>query len=117
VNKNEQGDIMDFEYIQVLTTVESYEDAEKIAQALLNKRLAACIQIIGPITSLYWWEEKIEKATEYLLLIKTKKNLYKKLEKAIIEVHHYKVPEIIANPVTGGNPEYLKWLDQEVSMP
>lgn len=106
---------MDFEYIQVLTTVETYEDAEKIAQALLNKRLAACIQIIGPITSLYWWEEKIEKATEYLLLIKTKKDLYKKLERTIIEVHPYKVPEIMASPVTDGNPEYLKWIDREVS--
>ena len=62
-------------YIQIMTTTEKKEDAERIAEVLVNKRLAGCIQIIGPITSTYWWKDKIEKAEEWLSLMKTKKNL------------------------------------------
>jgi len=100
-------------YIQILTTVEKKKDAEKIAKIIAEKRLAGCIQIIGPITSTYWWEGKLEKSKEYLLAIKTRKELYKEVEKEIKKVHPYKVPEIIAIPIIEGSEEYLKWLSKE----
>jgi periplasmic divalent cation tolerance protein len=101
------------EYIQVLTTVEKKEEAEKIAEILLKKRVGSCIQIF-PITSLYWWKGKIEKAEEWMCFIKTKKNLYKKVEKLIKENHSYETPEIIAIPINEGSKSYLKWLNCEV---
>lgn len=99
------------EYIQVLTTTEKKEEAEKIAKILVEKKIAACVQIFGPITSTYWWKEKIEKAEEWLCFIKTKKNLYDEVEKAIKEIHSYEVPEIIAIPIISGSKEYLEWLN------
>jgi len=100
-------------YIQILTTVEKKKDAEKIAKIIAEKRLAGCIQIIGPITSTYWWKGKLEKSKEYLLFIKTRKRLYKEVEREIKKVHPYKVPEIIAIPIIEGSEEYLKWLSKE----
>jgi len=86
---------------------------KKIAKMLAEKRLAGCIQIIGPITSTYWWRGKLEKSKEYLLAIKTGKGLYKEVEKEIKKTHPYKVPEIIAIPIIEGSEEYLKWLSKE----
>ena len=102
------------EFVQVITTTDSKENAENIAKSLLESKLAACVQIIGPITSLYWWEGKIETAQEFLCLIKTKKEVYNEVEKAIKKVHTYTVPEIIACPITQGSTDYLKWLKTEV---
>ena len=102
------------EYVQIITTTEKKEDAEKIAELLLKKRLAGCIQIIGPIMSNYWWKDQVEKAEEWLNLIKTKKNLCKELEKSIKEIHPYETPEIIGIPVVIGSKDYLKWLDDEI---
>jgi periplasmic divalent cation tolerance protein len=102
------------QYIQVITTTENKEDVERIARNLLEKRLAGCVQIIGPITSTYWWKGNIESASEYLCLIKSKKNLYAKLEKAIKEIHPYETPEIIATPVVSGSKKYLGWLFNEL---
>lgn len=99
--------------IIVLTTTATKEDAEKITDLLLEKRLAACVQIF-PITSRYWWEGKIESAGEFLCLVKTKEELYQQVEKAIREVHPYETPEIVALPVTKVSEEYLTWLDKEV---
>ncbi|MGQ4833936.1 MAG: divalent-cation tolerance protein CutA [Candidatus Asgardarchaeia archaeon] len=99
-------------YIQVLTTVEKEDDAKKISKVLLEKKLAACIQIIGPIKSMYWWKEKIEEATEYILAIKTKAGLYEELEKTIKEIHPYEVPEIIAIPIEKGLEDYLNWIKE-----
>jgi periplasmic divalent cation tolerance protein len=102
------------EYIQVITTTEKKVDAEKIAELLLNRRLAGCIQVIGPIMSTYWWKNKIEKTTEWLCLAKSKKNLYKNLEKSIKEIHPYETPEIIVLPVVCGSEKYFKWLRGEL---
>lgn len=99
------------EYIQIITTTEKKADAEKISQILVEKKLAGCVQIIGPITSTFWWEEKIDKAEEWLCLIKTNKNLYNELEQAIRSVHPYKVPEILAISVITGSKDYLSWLE------
>ena len=102
------------EYIQVFTTTEKKEDAEKIANMLLEKRLAGCIQIVGPIESTYWWEGNVETAEEWLLFIKTRKNLYEELEKATKEIHPYETPEIIAMPIVTGSKDYLEWLRNEL---
>ena len=102
------------EYIQILTTTEKREDAQKIAQILVQKRLAGCVQVIGSISSTYWWKNRIETAEEWLCLIKSEKGLYEELEKTIKEIHPYETPEITAVPIVAGSKEYLGWLDQEL---
>jgi periplasmic divalent cation tolerance protein len=97
-------------YIQVITTVSKKSDAEKIAKALIDKKLAACVQIGGPIKSIYRWKGKIETAKEWICVIKTRKNLYEKVEAAIKKIHPYEVPEIIAVPIGAANKDYLKWI-------
>jgi periplasmic divalent cation tolerance protein len=101
-------------FIQVVTTTETKADAQAIAHAIVEKRLAGCVQIIGPITSTYWWQGEIETAEEWLCIIKSRQNLYEALEKAIREVHPYDVPEILAVPVTAGSEGYLEWLNSEL---
>jgi len=100
------------EHVQVITTTANKPDAEKIAEFLVERKLAACVQIIGPISSVYWWEGKMEKTSEWLCLIKTTKALYENLEKALRKIHPYKVPEILATPVVAGNNDYFSWLDR-----
>ena len=102
------------EYMQVFTTTEKKEDAEKIAKALVEKRLAGCIQIVGPVASTFWWKGNVETAEEWLCFIKSKKLLYEKLEKVIKEIHPYETPEIIAMPIVAGSKEYLEWLSSEL---
>ena len=77
---------MEEEYIQVFTTVDSRKDAEKIAQALVEERLAGCVQVIGPIMSTYWWKGNVEETEEWLCLIKSKKSLYDELEEVMKEI-------------------------------
>ena len=103
------------EYIQLFTTTEKKEDARKIAREVVRRRLAACVQIIGPVSSTYWWKEGIEEAEEWLCVVKSREELYEELEKAIRDVHPYEVPEILAMPVVKGSPDYLRWLDRETS--
>ena len=102
------------EFIQVFTTTERKEDAEKIGKTLLEKRLAECVQIMGPMLSRYWWKGSMETAEEWLCLIKSKKTLYSQLEKAIKEVHPYETPEIIAVPIICGSENYLEWLHNQL---
>ncbi len=101
-------------YIQVTTTTESKEQAQTIAQNLVSAKLAACVQILGPITSTYRWKGKVETAEEWLCLIKTREGLYEELEKEIISLHSYETPEIIAVPISKGSADYLSWLDAEI---
>ena len=101
-------------YIQVTTTTETKEQAEKIAQYLVETRLAACAQITGPITSIYHWKGKVESTQEWLCLIKTSEELFEKVETAIKKLHSYETPEIIAVPIVKGTKEYLSWLDDEL---
>ena len=98
-------------YIQVTTTTETKEQAQKIAQYLVETRLAACVQIAGPITSVYRWKGKVETASEWLCLIKTREELFDKVETAIKKMHSYETPEIVAVPIVKGSKEYLVWLD------
>ena len=101
-------------YIQVFITTESKEEAEKISREVVEKRLAACTQIVGPIKSTYRWKEKIQEEEEWLCIMKSLKDLYEQLEKAIKEIHPYEVPEILAIPVVAGNQGYLEWLNKEL---
>ena len=101
-------------YIQVVTTTEKRQDAEKIAKALVERRLAACAQIVGPIVSTYWWKDNIETAEEWQCLIKSKKSFYSEVEKAIKMLHPYETPEIIALPIVSGSDDYLKWLNDQL---
>jgi periplasmic divalent cation tolerance protein len=102
------------EYIQVLTATASRDDAQRIAAALVEQRLAACVQVIGPIASTYWWQGRIEQAEEWLCLIKSRRALYDEVEQAIRARHPYETPEIIAMPVIAGSRPYLHWLSQEL---
>jgi periplasmic divalent cation tolerance protein len=99
----------------VLVTVESLREARRIANSLVKKKLAACVNIVlSPVTSIYRWKEKVEVAHEYFLVIKTTTRGYPALEKEIARLHSYEVPEIIALPIAAGLPEYLKWLRASV---
>jgi periplasmic divalent cation tolerance protein len=97
-------------YIIVIVTTANKQDAEKIAQHLLNKRLIACANIIGPVTSLFHWSGKTEHAEEYLALLKSRNDLFEKLTETVKALHSYDVPEILAIPVVGGSKEYVDWL-------
>ncbi len=102
------------EYIQVVTTIDSREGAERIARELVQRRLAACVQIVGPIGSTYRWQGKIERAEEWQCWAKTRRELYEPIEQAIGRLHPYDVPEILAIPIVAGSADYLAWLDAEV---
>jgi periplasmic divalent cation tolerance protein len=96
----------------VMTTAPSKEQAEKIAMAALEARLAACVQIQA-ITSYYWWEGKIENGNEQLIYLKTTRDKYEALEAAILKIHPYDTPEILCLPVEGGLKKYLAWMVKE----
>ncbi|MFO7459296.1 MAG: divalent-cation tolerance protein CutA [Desulfatiglandales bacterium] len=102
-------------FVQVSTTVEKREDAEKLAALVVGKRLAACVQVLGPVKSTYWWQGKVEDAEEWLCLMKTRQDLYKPLEKAIKSIHSYDEPEIVALPILEGGEGYLRWIEKETS--
>jgi len=102
------------EAIQVVTTTAEKKDAEAIAKGVLEKRLAACVQISGPIDSSYWWNGRLETASEWTVTIKTRRDLYGKLEKLLLATHPYDQPEIIATSIVEISPGYLKWLNEQV---
>jgi len=104
------------DYIQVVTTCEHLRDAENIARTLVEERLAACVQIVGPVTSIYHWQNQIEKAQEWQCWCKTRRDLYDRIEAAIRGLHPYQVPEILAIPVLCGSADYLAWLDAELGV-
>ncbi len=100
-------------YILIFTTSPTKALAQKIAKDLIKEKLAACVNISSPIESTYFWKGKICCEKEFLLLIKSKKSLFKKLEKRIRQLHTYEVPEIIALPILQGNEDYLTWITKQ----
>jgi periplasmic divalent cation tolerance protein len=98
----------------VLTTAGSQDEARKIAAALVERRLAACVNIVPSIESIYRWQGKVENATEWLLIIKTEVGLFHRLREAIQELHSYDLPECIMLEVTGGSAPYLDWIKENV---
>ncbi|NPB05876.1 MAG: divalent-cation tolerance protein CutA [Aquificae bacterium] len=105
---------MEVKYCVVFITA-PVEEAPKIARFLVEKKLAACVNAVEEVRSLYWWEGKIEDDKEGLLIVKTRLDLFEKLKEEVKKVHPYCVPEIIALPIVAGNEEYLKWVDETVS--
>ncbi len=102
------------DYLQVLTAAGSEQEAERISAALVERRLAACVQTIGPIAGRYRWQGKIERSTEWLCLAKTEASRYPELEAAIRELHSYEEPEIVATPIVAGSRGYLDWVSHSV---
>jgi len=98
--------------IVVLVACGSEEEALKIANALVEDHLAACVNLVAPIRSIYRWEGKIWDEKEWLLIIKTQKHRFDSLEKKVKSLHSYSVPEIISLPITEGSSAYLNWLGQ-----
>jgi periplasmic divalent cation tolerance protein len=101
--------------VVVMVTAASQEEAVKIADEVVRSRLAACASTIPTVRSTYWWEGKMMSDQESLLLIKTTSDKFNSLEETIRKIHSYKVPEIIAIPVSHGFPPYLEWVHQETS--
>lgn len=99
----------------VLTTTSSQEEARRIAHALVERRLAACVNVVSRIDSIYRWKEKVEETQEFLLLIKTTESAVDQLREAIQELHSYEVPECIVLPIEDGSEKYLNWIEESVS--
>jgi len=100
--------------IVVFSTCDSEEQAGRIAHALLDQRLAACVNILPGVRSIYRWKGRIEDASEWMLIIKSRRDLMEQLRTAIAKIHTYEVPELLAVPVVDGSDAYLAWLDREL---
>ena len=101
------------EYIVVLITASNEDEAARLGQTIVSERLAGCVNIIRSIRSIYRWQGRIEDEQEVLLIIKTKRALFERLQVRVKELHSYSVPEIIGLPLAGGSEQYLDWLRQE----
>ena len=101
------------DYIQVLVSIDSEERAHGLQRLILERRAAACVQILGPIFSAYWWQGQLEEAQEWLCLAKTRRSEYHRLESLVKESHPYETPGIVAIPILAGSEEYLAWIDAE----
>ena len=103
--------------LQVTTTAGSRDEARALACVLLEGRLAACVQVVGPVESRYRWEGRLETATEWLCVVKTTAGRYEEVEAAIRQAHSYDVPEILAVPVVAGSEAYFRWVAEETAPP
>ena len=101
------------QFLQVQTTTDSRAEAVELAQAAVEGRLAACAQVAGPIASTYWWEDGLEKAEEWLIMLKLPADRFDDLAEFLAERHSYDDPEIIATPIVAGSQSYLDWLAEE----
>ena len=101
-------------FIVVFITARNAEEAEKIGKTLVKRRQAACVNIIPEVSSHFWWKDKLDSSKESLLVVKTRDSLLPDIIKSVKKIHSYSVPEIIALPIVGGNPDYLDWIDSEV---
>ena len=97
--------------IVIFITAANKQEARRIASSLIKEKLAACVNIVEKVESLFWWQAKVDQAKEVLLIVKTKKKLLNKLIRLVKSLHSYTVPEIIALPIIGGNSDYLNWID------
>jgi periplasmic divalent cation tolerance protein len=108
---------MDDEALIVLTNLPDREAAIALARALVQRRLAACVNVLGACASVYRWKGDIEETAEVPVLIKTRASRYEELESAIRALHPYELPEVVAVPVVRGLPEYLDWVAEETAIP
>jgi len=103
-----------FTYVSIYITASNSEEAERIAEKVVKRRLAACANIVDKISSIYWWEGEIQKDSEALLFLKTKKDKVKEVIEFVRSIHSYDNPAIVAFPILDGSDEYLKWIEEEV---
>jgi len=102
-------------HLIVYCTCPPGEKALDLAEALVQERLAACVNVLAGVTSFFHWEDKLQTAAEFLLVIKTRADRYAELEARIRELHPYELPEIVAVPIEAGLPDYLQWIDRETT--
>jgi periplasmic divalent cation tolerance protein len=98
--------------VVVLCTIGSAEDAERVARALVERRLAACVNVVPGVTSIYRWKGEIGRDTEWLMLMKTTAARFEALRDALVELHPYDVPEVVELPIERGHAPYLEWIDE-----
>jgi|TARA_B100000959_G_scaffold147949_1_gene155302 uncharacterized protein involved in tolerance to divalent cations len=103
------------EHILILTSTDTKKNYKLICEKLLNEKSCACISIIPKMKSLYFWNNKLQKNKEWLLLIKTTSKFYKKIESILLEYHKYEIPEIISFKIDKGYEKYLKWISSQVA--
>ena len=101
--------------IVVLCTVGSAEDAERIASTVVERRLAACVNVVPGVTSIYRWKGEVARDAEWLLVMKTTAARFEALREAVVEIHPYDVPEVIELPIERGHTPYLEWIDASVA--
>ena len=94
-------------------TASSTQEAQKIAKALVSERLVACVNILGGIQSIYWWDGAVQEDNEVALVLKTRKGLVAQVSQRIVDLHSYECPCVVALDISGGNPDYLKWIIKE----
>lgn len=102
------------DFIVIYVTVGSADEAERLASCLVEERLAACVNRIKDVQSIYRWEGKVERSSEELLVIKTRRDLFETLKSRVQDLHSYTVPEVIALPILEGHPSYLQWLNEQI---
>jgi periplasmic divalent cation tolerance protein len=105
---------MMMEFVQVSTTIDTEPAAQAIATALIERRLAACVHVSGPVRSVYRWQNAVQEADEWLCTAKTHATLFPQVETAIRELHNYECPEIVAVPFVAGSAAYLQWLGEQL---
>jgi len=103
--------------IVIFVTASGKEEAEKIAKALVEEKLAACVNIINAVESLFWWENKVDRVSEALLIIKSSDEKFAEISQTVKSLHSYEVPEIIALPITNGYKPYLDWINESIRKP
>lgn len=103
----------DASYLQVQTTTDSRAEAIELARVAVESRLAACAQVAGPMTSTYWWDDEVERAEEWLVMLKLPADRYDELADLLTERHSYDEPEIVATPIIRGSASYLTWITEE----
>ncbi len=101
--------------ILLYVTCASEEEAIRIGKALVEERLCACANVLGRTTSIFWWEGKVQDADEVALILKSRSQLVDKVTSRVKELHSYSVPCVVALPIQGGNPAFLKWIEDETA--